>query len=234
MKRHYRTYQYGFTLIELLIYMAVSSALMGSMYQTFYAQQKSYIAQNHAAEMQQNLRSGMYVMTKDLRSVGYDPTKRASPGFVTAFPAPNDQFVINYATSTNIIAFTTDTNGSGTTDASNLERLAYRLNAANRTLERFNASNVLPGMDWEAVVDNVDAVNFVYLQHDGTLATLANQIRAVEIALLVRARHPDSKFINTTTYRNKRGTILCTACTGDHYHRRLLTTTVQARNLRDS
>jgi len=234
MKRHYRTYQYGFTLIELLIYMAVSSVLTASMYQMFYTQQKSYIAQNHVAEMQQNLRSGMYLMTKDLRSVGYDPTRRASPGFVTAFPSPNDLFVINYATSRDIIAFTTDTDGSGTTEASNLERIGYRLNAANRTLERFNAANVLPGKDWEAVVDNVDAVNFVYLKQDGTLATQADEIRAVEIALLVRARHPDSKFINTTTYRNKRGTILCAACTGDHYHRRLLTTTVQARNLRDS
>ena len=48
----------------------------------------------------------------------------------------------------------------------------------------------------------------------------------------LRARNAEPKFINTTTYRNKQGDVLCASCTGDHYRRRLLTTTVQMRNVR--
>src|SRR5262249_23552629 len=153
--------------------------------QMFHSQQKSYITQNYLTEIQQNLRVGMSAMARDLRSVGYNPTTRATVGFVTTFPAPNDKFVIDYSRDTNIVAFTTDVDQSGSVDPNNTEQIAYRLNAANHTLERFNATNVLPGGVWEAVVDNVEAVNFVYLKQDGTLATQASDIRAVEVALLV-------------------------------------------------
>lgn len=217
MKRQTLAHPYGFSLVELMVYAAISSLFLGTMYQTFYTQQQSYILHTHIAEMQQNLRSGIQLMTKDLRSAGYNPDRLPNVGFVTSFPAPNNTFTINYATSKDIIAFTTNT-----------EQIAYRHNAARKTLERFNATNG----GWDAVVDNVDAVNFVYLKSDGTRATQASDIRSVEIALLVRSRIPDPKFTNTAVYRNKRGETLCPECSGDHYHRRLLTTTVQARNLR--
>jgi Tfp pilus assembly protein PilW len=224
--------QSGFSILEMMVYIAVSSAVVASMYQTFYAQQKSYITQNTLTEIQQNLRSGMYLMTKDIRSTGYNPSEKATVGFVTSFPAPNNSFVIDYATDNNIIALTTDTNGNGVVDANNLEQIAYRFSTTNRTLERFHATNVQSGGVWEAVIDNVDAVNFRYLKGDGTQATQANEIRSVEIALLVRARHPERNLLNTETYKNKHGDILCMTCAGDHYHRRLLTTTVRARNIR--
>ena len=232
MKTATRQKQSGFSILEIMVYIAISSTVVASMYQTFYAQQKSYVTQNTLTEIQQNLRSGMYLMTKDIRSTGYNPNGKATVGFVTSFPAPNNSFVINYATDNHIIALTTDTNGNGIVDANNIEQIAYRFNTTNRTLERFRATNVLPGGVWEAVIDNVDAVNFRYLKGDGTPAAQANEIRSVEIALLVRARHPESKLLNTETYRNKNGDILCATCAGDHYHRRLLTTTVQARNVR--
>lgn len=229
MKRLHAAGQYGFTLIELLVYMVISSALTAGMYQTFAAQQKSYLHQNTAAELQQNLRTGMYLMTKDIHSAGYNPARKTSPGFVTSFAAPNHQFTINYATQKDIIAFTTDTNGNGVIDPNNSEMIAYRLNAVNHTLERFQATPA--GGAWEAVANNVEAVNFISLTRDGTVTTVARDIRAVEIALLVRSGKPDLKFINNEVYRNKQGTVLCGTCAGDHYYRRLLTTTVQARNL---
>jgi len=221
----------GFTIAELMVYIAVSSLLTIGMYQTFNAQQKSYVTQNYLTEIQQSLRSGMYLMTKDIRSTGYNPSGRAAVGFVDTFAAPNDKFVINYALATNMIALTTDADGDGSVDPNALEQIAYRHNAANRTLERFISTNVLPGGTWEAVLDNVDAVNFLYLQGNGAVATAASDIRTVEIALLVRSRSPDAQFLNTTVYKNKQGTVLCPTCANDHYHRRLLTTTVQARNL---
>jgi type IV pilus assembly protein PilW len=232
MKRDSMKRQSGFTLMEMMVSMAIASLIISATYQAFSAQQKSYTTQSYITEMQQNLRSGMYVMTKDIRSAGYNPSGNATVGFVTSFADPNHNFDINYATANNIIALTTDTDGDGVIAANNTEQIAYRFNATNRTLESFRSTNVAPGGVWEAVVDNVEAVNFVYLKGDGTSATLARDIRSVQIALLVRARQPEPKFLNTETYKNKQGNIICATCTGDHYRRRLLTTTVQARNLR--
>jgi len=222
--------QTGFSLVELLIYVTLSTAVMGSIYQTVRAQQKSYSSQNHLTEVQQNLSVATYILSKDIRSTAYNPTGRAAVGFVTKFAAPNDKFVIDYTTQNTMVALLTDTDGNGTVDANSTEQIAYRFNSTKKTLERFVSTATLPGGDWETVIDNVDAANFVFLGANGTVTTSPQNIRTVQIALLVRARKADPKFINTETYKNKQGQVLCTACANDHYQRRLLTTTVQARN----
>ena len=97
-------------------------------------------------------------MNRELRSAGYNPLK-AIPNyvsFVTSFPAPNNQFVVNYATDHSIVAFTLDTNGNGAIDSS--EQIAYRFNNAKKTLERFNTTQANPADKWEAVATNIDAV----------------------------------------------------------------------------
>lgn len=236
MKRAYVTAQRGLSIIELLVYMTISSTVVAGIYQTFAAQQKSYQHQTGAAELQQNLRASLYTLTKDIHSAGYNPSFNAKtpPGFVTTFPAPNNQFTIDYATQKTIIAFTSDTNGNGqldpSSDPNSQEMMAYRFNATNRTLERFQPSNT--GGTWGAIADNVETVNFITLDRNGAVTSVANNIRAVEMAILVREAKPDAKFVNKEVYKNKQGTVLCTTCAGDNFHRRLLTTTVQARNLR--
>jgi len=167
-------------------------------------------------------------MTREIRSSGYDPTRNTNAGFVTELPDALGTFSIDYSKDKNIIAFTMDNDGNGVIKKDNAEQIAYRFNAGAHTLERFNVTSTSGG--WEAVAGNVDALNFVYLKQDGTRATVPQDIQYIEIALLVRARNADPKFIDTTTYRNKQGDVLCVSCTGDHYRRRLLTTTVQMRN----
>src|SRR5438128_1379108 len=87
--------------------------------------------------------------------------------------------------------------------------MASVYNAGVHTLERFNVTKGV----WEAVAGNVDALNFVYLKQDGTRATVPQDIQYIEIALLVRSRNAEPKFINTTTYHNKQGDVLCASCT---------------------
>ena len=221
--------QTGLTMVEIMIYIAISSMMMASVYNAFHTQQNSYNSQNNAVEIQQTVRSGIYTMTREIRSSGYDPTRNTNAGFVTELPdAPPGKFTIDYSKDNNIIAFTMDSNGNGVINANNAEQIAYRFNAGAHTLERFNITNG----GWEAVAGNVDALNFVYFKQDGTPAKVPQDIQYIEMALLVRARNAEPKFINTTTYHNKQGNVLCASCTGDHYRRRLLTTTVQMRNVR--
>jgi type IV pilus assembly protein PilW len=220
--------QTGLTVLEIMIYIAISSMMMAAVYNAFHTQKNSYSSQNNTVEIQQTVRSGIYTMTREIRSSGYDPTRSANAGFITELPDAPGKFSIDYSKDKNIIAFTIDHNGDGVIKKDNSEQIAYRFNTGASTLERFNITSG----EWEAVAGNVDALNFVYLKQDGTRTTVPQDIQYVEIALLVRARNAEPKFINTTTYRNKQGDVLCASCTGDHYRRRLLTTTVQMRNVR--
>jgi type IV pilus assembly protein PilW len=228
-----RTTKNGFTVIEVMITMVISSVLIAAIYQTFQSQQRSYSIQSGTVAMQQNLRGSMYLMNKELRSAGYNPSKTITNyvSFVTTFPAPNNQFVVNYATDHSIVAFTLDTNGSGAIDPSSNEQLAYRFNNTAKTLERFNAATVNPANKWETVATNIDAVYFAYFDQNNALTTTLADIRYVEVSLLAKMEKKDNKYTNTTVYTNKQGVNLCPLCAGDHYHHRLLTTTIQLRNL---
>ena len=217
--------QRGFTLLELVITMAISSVVVAAIYQFFYSQQRTYLTQNQVVEMQQNLRAAVYLMTRELRSAGFDPTRAANAGFVTSFPEPNNLFVINYAQDKDIVAFTIDDDGDGTIAANDNERIAYRLNGT--TLERFSAAN----NTWQPVAVNIDALNFVFLDANGNPTTDPTQFRAVEIALLARTGRLDPQYTNTTVYTNKQGETLCSTCINDHFRRQVFTTTVQLRNM---
>ena len=229
-----RNTQKGFTILEVMIAVAISSVLIAAVYQTFHSQQWSYIMQSEAAAMEQNLRGGLYLLTRELRSAGYNPTQATTNDFrfVTSFPAPNNLFVVNYATDHSIVAFTLDTDGNGAiASAPNRnEQIAYRFNNAQKTLERFNDMQADPTQKWEIVASNIDAVYFTYFDQNSNITTDPADIEYVEISLLARMGKKDSKYTNTKVYTNKEGVNLCPACTGDHYHRRLLTTTIQIRN----
>jgi hypothetical protein len=70
----------------------------------------------------------------------------------------------------------------------------------------------------------------MYFDQNKNVTTNPENIEYVDVSLLVRMGKQDSKYTNTKVYTNKAGVNLCPACVGDHYHRRLLTTTIQIRN----
>ena len=61
----------GFTLVELMVAMAISLVVMGAIFLTFKSQQDSYIIQDQITATQQNLRSAMYILTRDIQMAGY-------------------------------------------------------------------------------------------------------------------------------------------------------------------
>jgi type IV pilus assembly protein PilW len=235
----FRQDQHGFTLVEIMIAISISAVITSAFYQIFLSQQRSYLLQEQVAEMQQNLRTGLYMMVRDIRSAGKDAELAGLTRFVTDFASPNDIFgtdPIDYTVDTGIIAFTTDADDSGTIDATRAEMIAYRLNG--NELQRLNIQQVDPTLQWETVAANIDALNFVLLAQDGTVTTDPNTVAAVEITLLVRTGQKDTQkknhYTNTLVYRNKRGQDICPACDDTEenrrYRRRLLSTTVAVRN----
>ena len=82
--------QKGFTLIELLIAMLISGMVMAAIYTVFNSQRKSYYVQDQVAEMQQNLRSALDMVSRDVRMTGFDPSGDATCAIIET--ATNGRF----------------------------------------------------------------------------------------------------------------------------------------------
>jgi len=61
----------GFTLVEILVAIAITVVVMGSIFYAFKSQQDSYVVQSQVTTMQQTLRGGMYMLTRDVQMAGY-------------------------------------------------------------------------------------------------------------------------------------------------------------------
>lgn len=66
--------QKGFTLAEMMVAVAISGIVLAGVYTAFVAQRQSYDAQEQVTDVQQNTRVAMYMMTREIRLAGYDPT----------------------------------------------------------------------------------------------------------------------------------------------------------------
>jgi len=62
----------GITLIELLIALVILGMTIAGIYRLFIAQTKAYTVQDQVIEVQQNIRSVMEILLRDLRMAGFD------------------------------------------------------------------------------------------------------------------------------------------------------------------
>jgi len=207
----------GFTLIEILISLAIVGIVMGAIYSTYYSQQKSYMVQEQVAEAQQNLRAALYYLEREIRMAGYDPTGGANAKILTAQP--------------NTIRFTmdlTDNAGTGGPDKDTLdanEDITYRLTAG--VLERKSSTSAV---SFSPVANNIEALNFVYLDGNGAVTANPLAIRAVQITVVARTSRRDPGYVDNTVYRNQQNTAIFTAG-GDAFRRKILRAQVTCRNL---
>jgi prepilin-type N-terminal cleavage/methylation domain-containing protein len=62
----------GITLIELLVALVISGIVIAGIYRLFVVQSRAYTVQDQVAEVQQNIRTTMEILLRDLRMTGYD------------------------------------------------------------------------------------------------------------------------------------------------------------------
>jgi prepilin-type N-terminal cleavage/methylation domain-containing protein len=89
MKARSITNKKGITLIELLVALVIGGIIIGGIYRLFVAQTTAYTVQDQVVEVQQNIRSGMEILLRDLRMTGFDDD--SDPLFVHP-PAPSGKF----------------------------------------------------------------------------------------------------------------------------------------------
>jgi len=234
-KNNFTSKEHGFTLIEILITMAITGIVSAAIFTSFQSQQKSYVVQESVAAMQQNLRAGMDIMVREIRMAGFDSTRDADAGIVSA-----TSISINF---TMDVGNGIDDDSDGKTDETDEfmvdgdtndpnENITYSLYTSDgiQKLGRKNPSLNRP------VSENIDALEFYYTLADGTQVPIPSGsvpdptlIRSVQITLLARVDRTDQKFVNTRTYTTPGGQTW--GPYNDNFRRRLLTTTVKCRNM---
>jgi type IV pilus assembly protein PilW len=233
----------GFTLIELMVAMAMVSIVVGVIYSAHTIQSKIYTEQDKVAEMQQNIRSALMFLQREARMAGFNPedAKDKSCGKIgeTLPVAPG----IHTATATTF-GFSMDLNKDEDCDDPN-ENMTYSLYTADgiQKLGRAAPSN-------QPIAENIEEIRFVYMFAPplaGLLVTKSptstpnsaqfKDIVAVQVSLIARAKAPDLKTHTTSftlPFPNAWGENLTGGVVRqftDRYSRRLLTTTINCRNM---
>jgi len=228
----------GFTLVELIVTMVISLIISGALYSTYLVQHKNYLVQEQVAEMQQNIRAALLFLERDIRMAGYDPKDVTS----------NNGFEVMKR---DAIAVKFDLNGDGDTNDAG-EHVGYDLLFdinLNRHMGRAVSkatltatANPIGSAHFELnkhrpFVENIDALEFQYLDATGGTTLVASKVRAVRVSILARASRPDPKFTNAKVYVPASGVPwdLNGSAPGnaanDNFRRRLLITTIQCRNM---
>lgn len=207
----------GFTSIELLVALSMSIIVLVAIVSSLFSQQKVHMTQERLIEMQQDLRSAVYLFGADVKLAGYDPTGRAHATFLIA-----DQAEIQFQIDRNGDGDFTDPGPPVTTDA--MEVIHYALtNDANRDGVAdgtpCHLGRALDNGGFQILAENIDALNFVYRDQDGNVLTTPvanpNAIRSVQIALVARSGENLPvfffKYDDHRDYFNRQGTKILAA-----------------------
>ncbi|MDP2107262.1 MAG: prepilin-type N-terminal cleavage/methylation domain-containing protein [Desulfobulbaceae bacterium] len=171
--------QTGFTLVEIMITLAISGLVMGAVYTSFRSQQNTYVAQDQVVEAQQSVRAAMNMMTREIRMATYHPLT-GTGGITTAL--------------TTQLIFATEINNLGT-----MQTIEYRLYDAYGDGDN-DIGRAIDGGAIVPLAENIDALEFLYLDQDNNPTTNVSNIKTIQISILARASHPDQNFTNTFEY----------------------------------
>ena len=144
----------GVTLIELLVALAIFGIVIGAIYRLFIVQTKAYTVQDQAVEVQQNVRSAMEILLRDLRMTGYDDDNTASTITITTpilTPVQASDVTVSYEYYDTTLA--------------QYQRHAVRYwrDAATSTLRRqLTINDVAQPPVPETLLQNVDNLTFTY------------------------------------------------------------------------
>jgi prepilin-type N-terminal cleavage/methylation domain-containing protein len=242
----------AFSLIEVMVAMAIFSIIMAAVIAAFHEQLKMNNAQQGVSAMQQNARTAMYFLARELMMAGFDPTGTANAGIKPITDRHDAVTLTMDVTGGESDGVDNDNDGKtdnllekhfgdGKTDDSN-EVVTYALN--NGQLTRASA-----GGSPQVLAGNIDALDFEYfglnpldpdcaddchLDLDQAAAD-PDAIRMVLVSIITRSpsrtRSLGFPLLDDSIYRNPLGKIILDKQTKPDTVRRLaLSTAIKLRN----
>jgi type IV pilus assembly protein PilW len=156
---------HGFTVVEFLVAFAILSILLTGMIKLFSMLNQSYTTQNDAAGVQQVVRTGISIMTQNIRMAGFNPLKLPNVGIQSDITPTS-------------IHFSYDLNANGVLADNEVIRFFYE----DQKLKRQERG----GYRIE-LINNVSDLKFSYLDIFDTPTTDPGAIKTVVISMTVTA-----------------------------------------------
>jgi prepilin-type N-terminal cleavage/methylation domain-containing protein len=165
----------GITLIELLIALVIFGMVVAGIYRLFIAQSKAYTVQDQIVDVQQNIRSAMEILLKDLRMAGCDDDNINSTVIIITpivYPLKDDSITVNYEyyDKADLIS------------PYKKYAVSYWRDAANSRLIRQLDINDAAGSQ-EILLENVDAFNSIYGVDTNEDGAVDNWVSAATVGL---------------------------------------------------
>ena len=174
MTKAIHTDRRGFTLIELMVTLAISSIAMAGIYGTYRAQMKTHVTQAAVVDIQQNLRSSMFIMQRAIRMAGFAPNRalaRTDPklGILANFGVFGASGVATQITTETVIT------GTGPVKFQYARSLAFTLDANGDTLD---GGTGLP-VSGSGTIEATDAELIAFRLSNGQIQRYFHSRRAV-------------------------------------------------------
>jgi prepilin-type N-terminal cleavage/methylation domain-containing protein len=168
----------GMSLVELLVSMVILAIIMVGVAKYMADQTRSVRQQEMLTNTQQNVRSAMDVIVRDLRSAQYDTINSTSTSPFRTFGT---------ATPTQVV-FYTDLNGNGVINQDliqvNNEEKGFQFRATGSGSIDIRRP---PPILWEAMAGDIQSLNFTYFNFLGdSVGVPLNQITSVRVRIVGR------------------------------------------------
>jgi len=170
----------GFTAVELLISLAILSLALGSIYSLCMSFIKMSTSEGVKTKVQQNVRSSLDMVARDIRMAGLDPRGTGIFGITTALPQR-----IRFTADRDMDGELDDPDETDGIDETDLEQIEYSYDGSD-LLEMllYKADGDLVVRD--KLVDDVSNLAFQYYDTDGQTTSDPDEVRTVEIMMTIR------------------------------------------------
>ena len=181
----------GFTAIELLISLAIMSIALSSIYSMYMSFIRTCTKEGVKIRVQQNVRSGLDMMIRDIRLAGLDPDGTGDFGIV--------------AVTSQRIQFTADRDMDGelddadTTDgidAPDMEHMAYEYDGSGKLKMVLYKAN--GNLETEIMAENVTDLTFTYFDSNDDTTSNPDEIRMVDIQMTIQKASGQDGLVSRT------------------------------------
>jgi len=142
----------GITLIELLVALVIAAITLAGVYKVFISQTRTYAIQDQVVEVQQNVRSAMEILLRDLRMTGFDddhPSSTVTVATPIVTPVQTDSITVSYE-------YCNRTTWPPTYE---LHQVAYAVNGSSQLTRQLTNGGVA---NTEVLLENVNGLTFTY------------------------------------------------------------------------
>ena len=188
----------GFTAIELLVSLAIMSIALTSIYSMYMSFIRTCTKEGVKIRVQQNVRSGLDMMIRDIRLAGLDPDGTGDFGIVEA-----KSWRIQFTADRDMDGELDDADAADGIDAPDMEHMAYEYDGSGILKMVLYKANGNLETD-EIMAENVTDLTFTYFDSNADTTSNLDEIRTVDIQMTIqKASGQDGQVSRTLVKRVK-------------------------------